>query len=61
MRTVGPEKDCFYQNSEYEVHKVGPKYLASRNFSFSVLKGKAVGLALRFVGTIQLKPEEILA
>jgi hypothetical protein len=31
-------KDSKYQNSEFEVHQVGPKYAGSQNFSFLALK-----------------------
>jgi hypothetical protein len=32
------------ENSEYEVHQVGPKDSGSQNFSSLALKGTAVGL-----------------
>jgi hypothetical protein len=37
-------KKLFYQNSEYEVHQVGPKKTGSQNFSFLAFKGEAVGV-----------------
>jgi hypothetical protein len=32
-------KDSKFQNSEYEVHQVGPKYYGSQNFSFLAFIG----------------------
>jgi hypothetical protein len=35
-------KDKCYQNSEYEAHQVGSKYLGSRNYCFLAFKGEGV-------------------
>jgi hypothetical protein len=36
-------KEPEFQNSEYEVHQVGPKDFESQNFSFLALKAEPVG------------------
>jgi hypothetical protein len=36
-------KEPEFQNSEYEVHQVGPKDSESQNFSFLALKAEPVG------------------
>jgi hypothetical protein len=36
-------KEPEFQNSEYEVHQVGPKDSGSQNFSFLALKAEPVG------------------
>jgi hypothetical protein len=48
----GYPKKHEFQNSEYEVHQVGPKDAGSRNYSLLTLKGEAVVAANQVFVTV---------